>query len=284
MMQFDRQYRLAAGPAGGEGFEIGETSPENPTALHINFSVDKCDTETPNTATVSLWNLSPEHLAILNDEDCVVTIKAGYGNLVPLVFVGTVTFISTEQDGADRETSIELADGRIELRDTYVSLSYSGLINSKKIIEDVAAQMGVTVSFSYNAQFYDFPTGFSFIGPGRVALDKACASSGLDWQIQNGILQVKMSRDTMTREVFVLSPDSGLLYIPKKITYGKDSKGDGEQSGYEVIYLMNGAIGIADFVRIESREVKGYFRVKSIEMKGDNIEGDWICTARLLEA
>lgn len=284
MKQFDRQYRFAAGPAGSSGFEIGATTPNQPTAMHISFSVEKADTETPNTARISVWNLNPEHLAILNEKDCVVTLRAGYANLMTLIFVGTITYIETTLDGADRETALEAADGRIELRDTYVSLSYSGKINSKKIIEDVAGQMGVAVTFSYNAAFYDFPNGFSVIGTGRVALDKACASSGLQWQIQNGILQVKISRDTMTREVYVLSPDSGLLGIPKKIMFGEDGSGADEQPGWEVEYFLNGAIGIGDYVRLESKAVKGYFRVRSIEMSGDNLEGEWMCTAKLLEA
>ncbi len=46
MIQFDRQYRLTAGAAGGVGFEIGATTKESPTALHINFSIEKADTET----------------------------------------------------------------------------------------------------------------------------------------------------------------------------------------------------------------------------------------------
>jgi hypothetical protein len=50
------------------------------------------------------------------------------------VFVGVVTYVETSLDGADRETYLEIGDGRIELRDCYVSLSYSGVINAKKII------------------------------------------------------------------------------------------------------------------------------------------------------
>jgi hypothetical protein len=286
MVQFDRQYRFAA-----NGFEIGATTPESPTALHINFSVDKCDTETPNTANISLWNLSPAQLATLNEPDCVVTLKAGYGDRMPLIFVGTVTYISTELDGADRETAIEAVDGRVELRDTFVSLSYAGQINSKKIIQDIAGEMGITTSFSYNAEFYDYPNSFSVVGPGRTALDKACGSSGLQWQIQNGILQIKNRNDTMTREVFVLSPDSGLIHIPKKImlspegvTQDSPGSGDAERPGYEVEYFLNGAIGIGEYVRLESKVATGYFRVHSIEMSGDNIEGDWLCRARLMEA
>jgi len=282
MKHFDRQYRFAAGPAGGEGFEVGATTRESPSALRIRFLVDKCETETPNVAVVSLWNLNPEQLAILNEKDCIVTLRAGYGGHMPLIFIGCITYVQTSLDKGDRETHMEIVDGRIELRDSYVSLSYAGTINTKKIIEDVAAAMGITLLFSHNAEFHDLPRGFSFIGPSRVALDKACASSGLQWTIQNGVLHVKMLRDAMTRQVYLLDADSGLLGIPKKINYGADNADDEDQSGYIAEYLLNGAIGIGDFVRLESAVAKGYFRVKSVEMRGDNIKGDWKCTAKLI--
>ena len=283
MENFDRQYRFAAGPAGKTGFEVGETSKEQPTALHISFSIQKADTESQNTAKVTLWNLNPSQLAILNEKDCVVVLKAGYGNRMPLVFTGAVSFVKTSTDGSDRMTEIEAVDGRIEIRDTYVSVSYAGVINTKKIIEDVAAQMGVTVTFSYNAKFTDFPNGYSFIGQAKNILDKVCASGGLSWSIQNGILQVKKIKDTMSREVYLLSPDTGLINIPQKISLSAEDQNGKDQTGWDVDYLMNAAISVDDYVRVESQFVTGYFRVYSIEISGDNIEGDWMCTARLLE-
>ena len=62
MKNFDRQYRLAAGKAGSTGFEIG--SGKRP--LHVSFSVEKADTNSQNTAKVTIWNLSDEHLAELS--------------------------------------------------------------------------------------------------------------------------------------------------------------------------------------------------------------------------
>ena len=285
MRQFDRQYRFIA-----PGLEIGAMSSGQPMATRVNFLVEKAETESPNSARISLWNLNPEQLAILNTPDCMIMLRAGYKDMMPLIFVGTVVFVSTRLDGADRETEIEAVDGRVCIRDTYVSLSYAGKINSKKIISDTAMEMGVVVSFSYNAQFYDFPYGFSFVGAARSILDKACASSGLQWHIQNGILQIKNRNDTMNRKAFVLSPDSGLLHIPKKIMLGPesnmvDSQGssDEERPGYEVEYFMNGAINVSDYVRLESEKVMGYFRLESVELRGDNIQGDWVCRATLIE-
>ena len=88
MANFDRQYRLAAGKAGDEGFEIGGGL----RPLHINFSVEKADTNSQNTAKVTIWNLNDEHIAELNKDDCVVSLHAGYGNTRPLIFAGVVTY------------------------------------------------------------------------------------------------------------------------------------------------------------------------------------------------
>lgn len=43
------------------------------------------------------------------------------------------------------------------------------------------------------------------------------------------------------------------------------------------------AIHIDDYVKLESKTVTGYFRVAKLTQAGDNISGDWTCTARLME-
>lgn len=105
---FDREYRLAAGKAGGMGFEIGEKSKSQPVPLHINFSIERTDLETQNTGRVTVWNLNKEHLATLDEKDCVLSLKAGYGSRMPLIFAGIVTNCVTTHDGADRKTEIEV--------------------------------------------------------------------------------------------------------------------------------------------------------------------------------
>jgi hypothetical protein len=281
--QWNRQYRFSAGKAGGVGFEVGEENAGDKAALHVYFNIQKVDVSSANASKITLWNFSKQHLAVLNEKDCVVTLKAGYGNTMPLIFVGAVSHIETVPDGADRMTEIEAIDGRIELRDTYVSLSYKGKINTKKIMQDIAGQMGATVTFSYNAAFADYPNGFAFIGAGKTALDKVVAPTGLVWEIQNGILQIKKKNDTMSREVFVISPDSGLIGVPKKLTEGAENDSDKPKNGWEVTYFLNGAIGVGDYVKLESAAVTGFFRVHTVEHDGDNLEGDWLSTAHIYE-
>lgn len=280
---FDRQYRLAAGKAGGMGFEIGETSKSEPAPLHINFAIQKSDLETQNTGRVTVWNLNKQHLAALDEKDCVLSLKAGYGNRMPLIFAGIVASSTTSHDGADWKTEIEVIDNLVEIRDTYVTISYTGNVNWKTIMDDVANQMGVAVTYSYNATFSDIPNGFSFVGQARDIMTKGCNCCGLVWSLQNGVMQIKKPGDTMSREVYVLSEDSGLLGIPARVTEAASQENATPEIGWDVEYFLNGAINIDDYVKLESEKVTGYFRVYSIEMSGDSVSGDWICKARLKE-
>lgn len=143
--------------------------------------------------------------------------------------------------------------------------------------------MGITPSFSYNAEFSELPNGYSYVGQAKNVLTKMCDTSNLVWSVQNGVLQIKKPNDVMLREVYVLSPDTGLLGIPKKINVSKEEEGEKTENGWDVVYLMNAAIDIDDYVYLESKLVKGYFRVSQIKIEGDNFSETWQCSARLLE-
>lgn len=287
---FIRRYLLKAGVMGRKGFQIGKTSESNPHALHVSFSIEKSTSETANTAKVQIWNLSPKNLKVLDTKDCVIELQAGYMEHIALVLAGNVVTVTTEMDGTDRLTELEVVDGRVALRDTYISVSFSGKVNSKDVFDYIAGAMGVSVIYSKGCKFKTLPNGFSFVGAAKNALKKLCKTCGLAWSIQNSVLQVRKPNEPITTRAYLLSADTGLLDVPKRITISAesdDSSGGGSsttsQIGYEVRYFLNGAIGVNDYVRLESNSVRGYFRVYKLNIDGDNLEGEWTCTAQLLE-
>lgn len=189
------------------------------------------------------------------------------------------------------KTEIEAVDGRVELRDTYLSLAYAGKINTKKIIEDIAREMGMAATFSPKATFVDFPNGFSFVGSAKEGLQKICEASSLNWTIQNGILQVTSPNEPISTRMYQLSAESGLIDVPKKVVMSSISANlqtanktsERGQVGWEVRYLMNGAVGVNDYVKLKSRFAEGEYRVFKLLITGDNLEGEWTCEAQLLE-
>lgn len=273
---FDRQYRFSAGKSGSTGFEID--------GLHISFSIEKSEKEAQNTGKVTIWNLNKTHLSALNEKDCSVVLKAGYRNRLSVIFSGIVSFVSTTQADGDVQTEIEVVDNLVQIRDTFVSLSYNGTVNWKAIFDDTAAQMGVVVSYSFNAEFTEVANGFSFVGKAIDIISKGCACCGLSHSIQNGVLQIKKTNDVMSREVYLLSAETGLIGTPAKVLMAEDQTGGNKSTvGWDVEYLLNGAIQVDDYVRLDSKYVSGYFRVYSVQIDGDNMSGDWVCKARLLE-
>lgn len=291
---FDRQYRLKAGVAGSSGFEIGSDEGETRQAIHCSFFVEKTDGAALNTTKISLWNLNDAHINALMRTNCSIELCAGYGTRRPCIFRGTVSNVQTQLDGADRLTEISAIDGFAEIKDTFVTISYKGNVAAIKVLEDVAGKLGLPVVYSTKAKtavtLSSFSFGYCFVGAAKNALAEACQISKTLWTIQNGILQIRCNGETASNVAQLLSKDTGLIGIPKKIYNSSVAAGENTEStltdslfGYEVVYLLNGAIGVNDLVKLESKMVTGFFRVYKLIIDGDNLEGDWQCTAQLVE-
>lgn len=296
MRLFDRQVRVAIGEGGGSGFEIGAAG-ENGIPLHVKFSFEKADVESPNTGKVTVWNLNKEHLAELEKKDCLVIVLAGYADNITEAFKGTVTHASTTKEGADRMTEIELSSNMVELRDTVFSLSYAAGTKTEVIYQEIAAQMGLPLSCSANAMGNPtiLSSGFSFVGGAKDLLNRLTRMDGINWTIQDGVLQLLKSNEPVSMNCYELNAGSGLIGMPKRVNIASgsgsskggsetaDNSGETAQLGWEVTYLMNLAIGVNSYIHISSEAVNGYFRVQKVSIDGDNYEGDWQCRATVLE-
>lgn len=287
---WNRQYRFVAGKPGVVGFEIGESF--DGRALRIVFDFEKTDVESSNTGTIKIYNLNNEHVAILKEKDCMVYLKAGYGANMPLIFSGNVTTENTSDDSPDRETEIQVVDGRVAIRDTFVSVTYTGETMAQSIYNDIVVQMGITCVYSPKAQeqlkAYKLPNGFAYVGTAANCLTQLGTMCGLNWTIQNGVCQVLFPGDPITTQCFILDESSGLINIPKSITINAQTTTNQGVTkdplhGYEITYLLNGAIGVNDMIQLVSRKVSGFFRVRNIKISGDNYGSSWICTAQIVE-
>lgn len=280
---FRRTYTLKCGKSGEQGFQVGNTYNAIDDVLHISFSIEKCDVESPNTAKVQVWNLSDENLKILDQKDCIVELKAGYNMNNTLILVGNVTAVTTTPENADRMTELAVMDGRVELRDTVISLSINGPVNCRDLYEQVAGMMGLPILFAQDLTFSVFPNGFAYIGKAKGILHKISEYCGHNWTIQNQIIQITLPGRAISSNGFLLSYETGLIGIPKRITIGSSTDKKESQTGWEVEYLLNGAIGVNDVVQLQSSTANGYYRVYKVTLDGDNLQGDWICTAQLLD-
>ena len=274
-----RRYTLKCGPEGQTGFEIGHTNSATETALHISFSIEKSDSSNPNDAKVQVWNLSDENLKILEMKDCIVELRAGYEDSMALILVGNVTSVITTIENADRMTEITVVDGNIALRDVAVSISMNGMVNCRTLYNMLAKEMGMPITYASDLTFKNMPNGFSYVGKARLALHKVATFCRHKWSIQNQVIQITNPGRAIQSKGFLLANETGLIGIPRRV---KIDIGGVEQFGYEVEFFLNGAIGINETVVLRSSTANGYFRVQKLSIDGDNIDGDWICTAQVI--
>lgn len=272
---FMRRYILKCGKEGGKGFSIGHLKSTKDVALHISFSVEKSNAESPNSAKIQIWNLSDKNIRILETKGCVAELRAGYGDNMATVIVGNVTTVVTSMDNADRMTEITVVDGLEELRDTNISVSINNKVNSKDVYSKIAKSMGIPVVFAKELDFKIFPNGYQYVGKAKNALQKVSKFCGFKWTINNKILQISLQGRAINTKGFMLNAESGLIGIPKRVAIDK-------KSGYEINYLLNCSIGVNDIVEVRSKRVNGYFLIHKVNIDGDNFEGDWLCSAQIL--
>ena len=292
---WNRQYRVSIGGNDSSGREIGKPNEETGRAIRCAFSCEVGDSSSCNTGKIMLWNLSDETLRILEQEDCLIELRAGYGDDLPVIMGGTLTYFETEANGADRQTTIEFVDSFVSARDTTLSLSYSGNINGEKIVRDCAREMGCEIKFSPNARMIDFKN-YAFVGTGKTLIGRLCDRCKLRWSIQNGIIQICALDEPLTMAAYVLSAESGMIGSPKPVfesasTSSQSASGSASSNatkrkskkGIEITYSLNGHIQVDDYVKVDSRKYKGNYRASKIKFSGDT-EGDiWQCVGQFVE-
>lgn len=286
MAQFDRIYRLTVGIEGSDGVLI-EALPRQ-QGLSIGFDIDKDLTQQTNKCRVQVLNLSMATAKKLERDGSVCLLEVGYSEDIGLrrIFVGEVTNAWTHMQGSDRVTELELSDGQKAIRDCVVSLSYADNVSRKKVIDDVAAQMGLLVHYAEGLTFTTFANGFSFIGAGRTCLDKACIGTNLSWSIQNNVLQVIAEGESTKVEAIKLNASSGLVGSPERLIKGvkridknqtrkvKKTKAD-KKAGWRVKCLLQPTLNPGDLIYLESVPVTGWFKIESLKHSGRYDGSEW---------
>lgn len=293
---FDRVYRLVIGQSGAGGaLEI--------TQLRTAFTITKTTKKNPNSSRIQVWNLAKATRERLQKPGTRCELHAGYAeHLGPqLIFKGDVTFAWTKHDGPDIVTEFDLGDGVAPYRDTMVSLGYDKNVNSQTLLNDLARQMGTPLYLPDEAPSRTWENGISFHGPARSALDRVTRGSGLEWSIQNGLLQVLRAGGATTRGAIVIAADSGMVNSPERQRKGAEEPVQvnttgsatrprqrvnsyaSEWDGWRVNSLLMPTLNPGDRIKLEAREVEGVMRIRELKHEGDTHGDNWNSELRVVD-
>lgn len=252
--------------------------------LRIRFRINKSLGRDPNTAELTLWNLSEESRAAFQEEgNPPVVVEAGYVDETTQVFSGDLFRASNVRNGLDWETTIEVGDGAASYRKSRISESFGPGTSVEDVVNKIVDSMkGLGAGNvldklgegSLRGGVDEFSKGRSIVGLSAEKLDEVLSSAGIDYSIQDGMLQALKPNETTGDDAVQLDAASGLIGSPEL----------GDSGVVKARSLLQGAI--APGRRIEIRAVRaaqgreqvrfeGAIRVEHVTHVGDTWETDW---------
>lgn len=286
--QFLRRVRvIVSKPGSTQGTRFDES-------LRIAFEVTKKDGSTQNECKVKIYNPSPASLELLRTKNAVVQLYAGYGDVVPLIYKGIITRLTTDYTNGDVIANIESKRGFLSIPQRnpnaaansaaaraaqgYIKRVFTAqtslLDGLGVVVSDVRAVLGAYASevASDLTKVPNTPSraprALTLSGPPDKVLSSYTAANNLDWWEEDGVLRVVPRGDASREQAFVLSPNSGLIGSPKPKISGKTQKATG---AVELVCLLNGELRVRRAVQVEgTRQNTGWYLVRKVEHKGDS--------------
>lgn len=240
MIFFDRKIELT----------IGSKIYKYPN-FTINFKVPHTISDNLDVVEIEIYNLNKNNSIKRNDE---VILNAGYGGNLGNIFTGYVNRVYNEWSGLDKVTTIFATEIPNNIRNKTAKKTYKNHRTSA-IINDLCKLSGLKIG-SVKPASNKLQKDYSVDGNVLDEIKKLSNESNSTMYIRDGKLYVKPSK-TSNKSGVVLNAKTGLIGSPEII-----ENDDGVE--YKVNCLLNYAIKKDTWIRVQSREVKGDFRVKEV--------------------
>jgi len=256
---FDRSSQVVFGPIGQNGKLV--------SGLRVKFKVEKTSESAPNKANISIWNLTLDSRTLSEQPGNIITLSAGYGGQLENVFVGDVQRALTSESGSDWVTDFECGDGENAYRDKNVDVSFGPGTGLSQILSTVGGKFGLGAGEQSGIPNKSFQNGFVASGSIRSVLDQLTEGYDLEWSIQDGQLQIIKKKSTLSEESVLLSAATGMISSPKK-----------KDKGLEIKSLLQPKFKPGKAVVVESKFIKGTFRILKVTHEGDTHGQEWYST------
>ena len=155
LLQRNRVYELIIGNyQSGEGLLIKD--------LQVTFDISKSsdNKKKTNSASIEIYNLSDEHIRLLDTDYPAAVFSAGYLDTggVKRLFSGQVTHVTTRKSGTDRVTQVTLGTGYTELNhqvlSEFVPEGQPPRLAAERLIRAIGADRGVFNGTNLNTVSY----------------------------------------------------------------------------------------------------------------------------------
>ncbi len=250
------------------------------SGLHVAFRVTRTSSKSPNTADISIFNLSEASRASIGEKGQRITLIAGYKGNAALVFAGQVMQCQHKRVPCGWETVIEARDGHTQWL-ARAKAAYGSATKHRTVLQQLARDMGLSITPAQLDLVGDGETRGPLVlhGYAQEAFETLCRTLELEWSIQDGTLQL-LPLDSATRETaVVLTPETGLVGAPE-IEAGKPGQ---KGKTAKASSLLQPLLRPGRRVELQSRTLTGSYRCETVVHAGDTAGLSWYSECELRE-
>lgn len=238
-------------------------------------------TASQNQADLSILNLSPEHVGLIEheaDEGGSLLISAGYPSTKGVIFSGVIKRVRQgRRIGGGQYTEIRggdaiYTDGLPRPGGAVGTSSRSyGQVLARAVARDLAGDAGLEIRNLEAIPADAVADGFVWAGQTAPGLTKLLAPLGLGWYMFDGRIVINRPGSTADGpRHLVVSPETGMIGSPVLT-----------EDGAEVTMFLNPGVGIGDMLRLVSRFVGDDWKVVALRHTFSNRQGEFTTWADL---
>ncbi len=215
--------------------------------FHAKFKVSAADVESPNNASIRLYNVGPETITTIK-EFSTVRIEAGYASQSGLIFEGEVIQYRVGKENAlNSYIDILAADGDAFYSFAVTNTSVDGKLTVRDAVDqavrdasDGALKTGALVGGSGGV----LPRGKVMFGFAKDYVRNGAVTLKSSWSIEAGVVKITPLDSYNPARPIEINHETGLIGIPEQT-----------QNGVTFKHLMNPRLQVGDTVRINNGQI-----------------------------
>lgn len=198
------------------------------SALRIKFNVKKTGVQTPNSADITVYNISAKTQKLIQKEFTHVLLNAGYVGNFGLIFKGNIKqFITGRESATDTFINLNCGDGDQAYNFATINQTIKKGVQPQAQLNAALSSMnsmGVATGYMGQLPQISLPRGKVIYGNTREHLKKLADTYGFTWSVQDGNLVFLSQKTYLPNQAVVLTSKTGMIGTPQQTTLGIDVK------------------------------------------------------------
>ncbi len=235
-------------------------------ALDCEFTIPFDNNTEANEVELIIYNLSYNTTNQLKLGDNV-TVKAGYGDDMGIIFTGTISDKKAVNEDTDRVITIKAIDGA-GLSECETEASYAAGTTAQSILRDLCSRLGFPIAVFHPVRDETFDRAVHIDGSLMDAIEKYAGICGVSAYICKGMVYVQPLSASDT-DSFSLSVETGLLTAEEYEKHKKNGNFEDTVRGWELEMLLNHHIQTGTRIDLTSQRANGSYYVQEGEHRYD---------------